>query len=73
MPGTTIIAAPVKTSGAVLESGVPQRLLLHPYAPYSGADVSPDGRRFLLAVPRVQKTARNAINVVFDWNALFTK
>jgi hypothetical protein len=73
LPGTAIFGAPVKASGAVFESGVPQRLLLHPYAPYSGADVSPDGRRFLLAVPQVQKTVRNAINVVLDWPALLMK
>ena len=64
VPGTAVFAAPVKTSGGVFESGVSQRLLLNPYAPYTGVDVTSDGQRFLLAVPQVRKIARPSIAVV---------
>jgi Tol biopolymer transport system component len=73
LPGAALFAAPVNARGAVFESGVPERLSLVSYSPYTGADVSPDGRRFLLAVPQVQKARQNSITVVLNWPALLKK
>jgi hypothetical protein len=68
--GLAVLTATVKTSGTVFESGVPQRLPLNLGI---GWDVTPDGQRFLSAVPQVQRTAPVAINVVLNWPALLRK
>jgi hypothetical protein len=65
--GTALLAAPVKMSGAIFESGVPERLFA---GPIFYADSTPDGQRFLVAVPQVQKTSPSSITVVLNWPAL---
>lgn len=70
LPGTSVFAAPVKASGAAFESGALQRLFGHPYAAYSGADITSDGQRFLLSVPQIETTPRNSITVLLNWPAL---
>jgi hypothetical protein len=66
----SLFAAPVKVSGAIFESGVPQ--LLFPGTPFYW-DSTPDGQRFLLAVPQVQKASESSISVVLNWPALLKK
>jgi eukaryotic-like serine/threonine-protein kinase len=68
--GTTWLAVPVKTSAATFESGVPHRLFPGPY--FTGWDVTPDGQRFLMAVPPLQRT-QAPISVVLNWPALLKK
>jgi len=67
---TSLFAAPVKVNGAIFESGVPQ--LLFPGAPFYW-DSTPDGQRFLLAVPQAQRASQNSISVVLNWPALLNK
>jgi len=68
---TDVFAAPVNTTGAAFESGVPQRL---PFAPSSDVSTTPqstpDGQRFLIEVPLDQRAARPSISVVLNWPAL---
>jgi Tol biopolymer transport system component len=69
--GTQVFAAPVNTTGAAFESGVPQRL---PFPPSTGVTSTPqstrDGQRFLIEVPLDQRAARTSISVVLNWPAL---
>jgi len=69
--GTTVFAAPVKTTGAAFESGVPQPL---PFPPSTGVNTTPqstaDADRFLIEVPMGQRAPRPSISVVLDWPAL---
>jgi serine/threonine protein kinase/Tol biopolymer transport system component len=69
--GTQVFATPVNTTGAVFESGVPQRL---PFPPSMGVSTTPqsdrDGQRFLIEVPVDQRPARTSLSVVLDWPAL---
>ena len=73
LPGTDIWAVPVKTSGDAFQSEGPQRLVATRYVSYTGADVTRDGQRLLLAVPLVQRTPPNSIAVVLNWTALVKK
>jgi hypothetical protein len=72
--GTAVLAAPLNTTGAVFESGVPQRL---PFPPSVGVSTTPqstpDGRRFLIEVPLDQPATRTSISVVLNWPALVKK
>jgi eukaryotic-like serine/threonine-protein kinase len=72
--GTQVFAAPVNTTGAAFESGVPQRL---PFPPSTGVTSTPqstrDGQRFLIEVPLDQRAARTSINVVLNWPALLKR
>lgn len=69
--GTAVFAAPVNTTGAAFESGVPQRL---PFPPSTGVTTTPqstpDGQRFLIEAPLDQPAARRSISVVLNWPAL---
>lgn len=65
------VTVPVKTNGGVFESGVQQRLFLGPIFP--GWDVTPDGQRFLIAVPQVQRAVQAPISVVLNWPELLKK
>jgi Tol biopolymer transport system component len=69
--GPAVFAAPVNTTGAAFESGVPQRL---PFPPIGGVDATPqslpDGQRFLIEVPVDPPAVRSSFNVVLDWPAL---
>jgi Tol biopolymer transport system component len=71
---TAIFAAPVNTTGAAFESGVPQRL---PFPTSTGVTITPqstpDGQRFLIDVPLDQRAARTSINVVLNWPALLKR
>jgi Tol biopolymer transport system component len=69
-PGTALIAAPVKSKGAIFESGVPQRLFA---GPIFFNDVTMDGQRFLIAVPQVQKSGPTSVTVMLNWPALWQK
>jgi hypothetical protein len=68
---TEVFAAPVTTTGAAFESGIPQRL---PYPPSMGVShtpqSTPDGQRFLIEVPLDQRPPRPSLNVVLNWPAL---
>ena len=72
--GTAVFAAPVNAKGIAFESGVPQRL---PFPadvrPGSTPQSTPDGRRFLVDVPEVQRAARPSISVVLNWPALLKR
>lgn len=68
--GTSLLAAPVRTRGAIFESGVPRRLFT---LPSFYADVTPEGQRFLLAVSQVQTAGQSSISVVINWPALLRK
>jgi Tol biopolymer transport system component/predicted Ser/Thr protein kinase len=67
--GTAKMAVDVKANGAALEIGVPQRLFQAPID--YGWDVTPDGKRFLLAVPQGQQSA--PVTVELNWPALLKK
>ena len=58
--GTEVFAAPVNTTGAAFESGVPQQL---PFPPSMGVSTTPqstsDGQRFLIEVPLDQRADSN--------------
>ncbi len=65
----TVVAVPDLPSGAPFDFGDPKILF-----PYSGAnrngrtyDVSPDGQRFVVAVPGGDDGTRPAINIITDW------
>jgi Tol biopolymer transport system component/tRNA A-37 threonylcarbamoyl transferase component Bud32 len=68
---TEVFAAPVNTTGAAFESGIPQRL---PYPPSMGVShtpqSTPDGQRFLIEVPLDRRPPRPSLNVVLNWPAL---
>ena len=69
--GTATFTAPVNTSGAAFESGVPQRLPLPPIIDVTSTPQStPDGQRFLVDVPQDQRASRTSISVVLNWPAL---
>jgi len=65
--GTSEFTVQVNTSGAVFESGIPERLFTAPVAYLGDYDVSPDAQRFLWAMPQAQRTAPVAITVVLNW------
>jgi hypothetical protein len=65
-----LFAAPVKTTATVFESGVLQRLFA---LPNFGADLAPDGQRFLLAAPQLLRSAPASITMVLNWPALMKK
>ena len=68
---TEVFTAPVNTTGAAFESGIPQRLSFPPSTGVSNAPQStPDGQRFLIEVPLDQRPARTSISVVLNWPAL---
>jgi hypothetical protein len=66
-----VFAAPVNTTGAAFESGVPQRL---PFPPVGGVEAAPqsppDGQRFLIEVPLDPPAVTRSVNVVHNWPAL---
>jgi Tol biopolymer transport system component/tRNA A-37 threonylcarbamoyl transferase component Bud32 len=69
--GPAVFAAPVNTTGAAFESGIPQRL---PFPPSVGVTTTPqstpDGQRFLIEVPLDQPAVRRSFSVVLNWPAL---
>jgi serine/threonine protein kinase/Tol biopolymer transport system component len=67
---STVFAAPVKTTGAVFESGAPERLFANPNVSFS---IATDGQRFLLVSPQIQRSAPGSINIVLNWPALMKK
>jgi Tol biopolymer transport system component len=67
---TAIFAVPVDASGAAVESGISERLVS---VPNSGADVTADGQRFLIAAPTAQRSAPPVISVVLNWPALVSE
>ena len=64
--GTSAFTVRVNTSGAVFESGIPQRLFTFPPST-AGGDVSLDAQRFLVTRPLAQRTAQIPITVVLHW------
>ena len=64
-----VYAATVNTSGTAFEHEDPQRLPL-PSTVGTAPQASPDGQRFLVAVPQVQGAGRTSISVVLNWPAL---
>ena len=67
---TAVFAVPVNTSAIAFESGIPERLFT---LPSSGADVTADGQRFLIAAPTVQRSVPAVMTVVLNWPALVSK
>jgi hypothetical protein len=61
---------PIDTSGAAVESGIPERLVS---VPNSGADVTADGQRFLIAASIAQRSVPPVISVVLNWPALVSE
>jgi serine/threonine protein kinase len=68
--GTTEYAARVKAVGDAFEHETPERLFA---GPRTGLNVSPDGQRFLWAVPQGQQDGQVPISVVLNWPALMKK
>jgi hypothetical protein len=64
--------APVDGSGADFSKGVPQRLEVQ-WVSSARADATPDGERFLIAVPQVQGADQTSIRVVLNWPALLAR
>ena len=70
--GTIKMAVEVNANGAALEARIPQRLFQSPVD--FGGDVTPDGKRFILALlPQGQQTAQVPITVVLNWPAQLKK
>jgi Tol biopolymer transport system component/predicted Ser/Thr protein kinase len=70
--GATIFAVPVETTATAFDSGVPERLFVMPSSgASSGADLTPDGQRFLVAAPTAGAPGR--IVMVLNWPALMKK
>jgi hypothetical protein len=67
--GTSLFAVRVNTSGAVFQSGIPQRLFTIPSGGSFLFQVSPDAsaQRFLWAGPQAQRTVQVPITVVLNW------
>jgi hypothetical protein len=63
--GSSVFTVRVNSSGAVFESGIPERLFTASII--RGFDVSADGQRFLWAAPQVQQTLQAPITVVLNW------
>ena len=61
-----------ESGGDAFESEIPERLFLGPVTGIDW-DVTPDGQRFLWAVPQVQQAAQAPISVVLNWPALMKK
>ncbi len=72
-PDGSVMAVPV-TPGPVFHAGAPQRLFtvptvfMHSTAPGNLADVSPDGQKFLLALPKGGESSQG-FTVVTNWQA----
>jgi hypothetical protein len=66
------MAVDVKSNGATLEIGIPQRLFQAPAASDCWA-VTADGKRFLITVPQGQQTAQIPITVELNWPAQLKK
>jgi serine/threonine protein kinase/Tol biopolymer transport system component len=69
--GSAKMAVDVKANGSAFEAAVPRRLFLGPAD--DGWDVTPDGKRFLLAAPQLQQAGPVPITVVLNWPALLKK
>jgi Tol biopolymer transport system component len=68
--GTAVFSAPLEARGTAFQSGTQKRL---PFPPNAGAftlQLTPDGQRFLVAVPQARGAARTSINVVLNWPVL---
>ena len=65
------VAATVHTQGSEFGGDVPKLLFTGPLD--TGFDVTPDGQRFLLAVPRIQTTGPAPLAIVLNWPALLKK
>src|SRR5690606_27530892 len=72
--GGAVFVAPVSTTDATFESGVPQQL---PFPPVGGVDATPqstpDGQRFLIEVPVDPPAFRRSFDVVVDCPALLKR
>ena len=69
--GLTKMAVDIKATGTGLEAGVPHPLFSS--AKTGSWDVTPDGKRFLAAVPQEQTAAQPPINIVLNWPSLLKK
>ena len=73
--GSSVLAAPVKTSDGVFESATARKLFAIP----GGGGVIPlvdftsDGQRFVIPTVEVERAARDSITVVLNWPALLKK
>ena len=67
----SVIAAPVSTTGAAFQPGMPVALFKGPPNP-SGWDISADGKRFLFPVP-AGNAAQAPFTVVLNWMSLLKK
>jgi eukaryotic-like serine/threonine-protein kinase len=74
-PGAARISVEVRANGIAFEASAPQRLF--PAAPQSPSDLSwditPDGKRFLMATPQGVQATNTPITVVLNWPALLKK
>jgi dipeptidyl aminopeptidase/acylaminoacyl peptidase len=71
-PDGALMAVEVNGSGAAFQMGTPQKLVtLPPNA--SLADVTADGKRFLITVPAASQNAQTPITVILNWPALLKK
>jgi serine/threonine protein kinase/Tol biopolymer transport system component len=67
------MAVDVRQNGAAFEAGVPQVLFQGPPAGDYMWDVTPDGKRFLVAVPQGESSAQAPISVMLNWPAQLKK
>lgn len=73
--GSSVFAAPVKTSEAVFASGAPRELFAAPGGAsfVSLVDFTSDGQRFVVPTAEVERAARASITVVLNWPTLLKK
>ena len=70
-----MMAVPVESGRAHFKPGIPERLFSTRIEPDSAArlyDVSPDGRRFLLAQP-VEQAGSEPLTLILNWQSLINK
>jgi hypothetical protein len=66
------MAVDVKSDGSAFEAGVPKPLFRAPPTP--GWDITPDAKRFLLAVqPNGSESTSTPITVLLNWQAELKK
>ena len=65
--GRSVFIVRVNTSGAVFESGIPERLFTAPIARDFHFSPDSNARRFLWAAPQAQRTAQVPITVMLNW------
>jgi serine/threonine protein kinase len=75
-PDGYLMSVDVSSVGDVFQSGTPQRLFQSPTMRYRSWDVTTDGRRFLIAVPKpvgAEGTVSRPFQVVVNWTEMLKR